>query len=300
VWQHHVRRKEYGAQLLTHHFHSFVNALLHSDRFRRHVSYSYSCSTVVANSLVRYYTSPTRDPQRTPFETQEEAEKHGFFTNKGSDKAAQKKTQKAIHRVPISPPSPTNQVITKPMDAPSDEYCNVSQMELGETDDTILESMPLTPVEEADEYGLPAQKQTASTGPNVLPSPPASRQHPISTPSSPATGHGSTTSATDSTETPPTMVVWEYKQDEYWLPYSLYHREALEHAFNLPTPPKKVILQTLEWTYEVDIRTMFQVNISHPNRTQRKIRRTVVDEDVWAEHQRARENDELGMDDEYC
>jgi WWE domain len=73
--------------------------------------------------------------------------------------------------------------------------------------------------------------------------------------------------------------VWEYMDSGVWKPYLSHHQASLEVAYSyfLQHPVHKDLnIRSDSWGYRVDFSTMLQTNVEHHNRTQRKVRRRLV------------------------
>jgi len=233
--------------------------------------------------LVRYYHAPQRDPQRTPFVSHADALNHIDDTGNEPDDPSipliDKKADEGM-TIPsvitdtsdkaaraISVTSIPSQMPDLSVDGSSDEASDADDNE-NENDNDGDTSIPI--VRDGNRFiTRTSRKSSTQNGTSV------------------SSGQSTTSSTDSSGGTPQGIAVWEFNQGTYWCPFSSYHREALENAYKMPTPPKKVILRTADFIYEVDIRTMTQINISHPSRTQREIRRVLVDERTWNEQQNA-------------
>mmetsp|Transcript_48702 Transcript_48702/g.72299 ORF Transcript_48702/g.72299 Transcript_48702/m.72299 type:complete len:894 (-) Transcript_48702:279-2960(-) len=115
---------------------------------------------------------------------------------------------------------------------------------------------------------------------------PDSKNHPTKTKSKAipdletGLGHSGSHASLPAPVPPPNAVTWEY-YDAGWKPYDDAAQVKIDVGYQLYLTKKtansgRVNIQSGSWTYEVDFTSMMQTNISHPNRTQRKIRQHVV------------------------
>jgi hypothetical protein len=70
---------------------------------------------------------------------------------------------------------------------------------------------------------------------------------------------------------------WAYEDNTGWCSYSAGHQAAIEDMYQAfkadATSSSKIHIDTGEWTYEVDVDAMVQINILHPGRRERSVRR---------------------------
>ena len=76
---------------------------------------------------------------------------------------------------------------------------------------------------------------------------------------------------------------WEYMHDDDWKPYADPHQVELENAFQSFAVTKTsssnlVRIHAGSWQYVVDVETMLQKNIQHPNNRERSVRRRLKDD----------------------
>ena len=69
-------------------------------------------------------------------------------------------------------------------------------------------------------------------------------------------------------------VTWEFYDNGGWAPYGDAHQSELEAAHS--RGDWTFAFDTGHWSYEVNFRTMDQVNLDHPSHTRRKVRRIEV------------------------
>ena len=70
---------------------------------------------------------------------------------------------------------------------------------------------------------------------------------------------------------------WEFEGASGWTAYDGVQAVAIETCYRAvqmdPTSPASVVVKGPEWSYAVNVRSMTQTNISHPDRKRRRIRR---------------------------
>ena len=75
------------------------------------------------------------------------------------------------------------------------------------------------------------------------------------------------------------QAIWQFEDDDKngWVSYQAGHQMQIEQAYQLD-PNGFTTIEHFPWTYMIDFGINMQMNLDHPNRTTRKIRRISMNE----------------------